>query len=423
MSENVEKVEKYGTYKTNVTTIKNSALAQWSGYGYQGHCAIHHALRLLNSDKEKAKNYLLALESYEDFAIMSDDERIVSLHQCKCYSNSTDFTDECKKISDKREYYCNELNVADLNVPSFFHSNVTLAKALVCNVKTYEFDTGKTTCGADEIFELIQNEAAKYMTANNCSGSDNIKAHALVHLVNAKVAVLHSMKSTTDFWTVATTKSNWIPFSKIIDVLEGNDDLIQSETLRAITARNTINLYMGICLSDDMDEPNFATKERIVNRFLNAFNSLDGADLVEVVRRLNPHVEWNEECADDMKAPEKGKSLYTLLTSVNKEMSDYGNFQWNECGVLESPSTIMNDRSVVKKALEIRKCTSQSFLMDYRWVVGNITESLPNIYDLAVKVTDGGTDDKMYDRITHPAKLGLLSIDDKNDGNYEKNNP
>lgn len=397
-------------------------MPSWAGYGYQGQCAMLHAVKLLCEDRDAVKGYYLSLESYEDFAIMDGAERIVSLHQCKCYSEPEDFTVECQKMSDKREYFSKELKKCADDVPYFFMSNIVPKKTLVCDVKAYEFATGKTTCDPDKIIGMIEEAVGNYMHKYGCPHSENAKANILANMVQNKVAMIHQKKKETgaDFWQIATSKDSWIPFEAIIEKIEEDDDCIKSDTLRAIVARNAISTNMTNCLNDERVYDDFSTKETVVNGFLERLNRLDDDDLVAVIRRLHPHVEWNLNCTTELKVSEKGNNLYRLLTSV-KELSDYDTLSWNEDGVLETPSTLGQDRKSVFLAEKIRKSPVLAFLRDYRWIVGNIDESIPDIIDKAPSMMDVTTDGET-ERFTRPSRLGLLSIKDKNDPDYEKNN-
>lgn len=410
----------YGTYNTNLTTIMHSAVPNWSGYGYQGQCAMLHAVKLLLDDRDKVKDHYLSLESYEDFAIMDAAEQIVSLHQCKCYSAPVDFTGECQKISDKREYYSKVLHKCAENVPSFFLSNITPTKALSCGVEAYEFKPGQTTCDADKVIEQIESTVADYMVKYGVARSEKAKTCVLANMVEAKVNEMHANKSTTtDFWKIATDKIYWIPFAAIIETLEAPDDAIKSETLRAMASRNAINTHVTKCLNDDRNDADFAQKEVVVHKFLNRLNSLDNDTLIKIIRRLHPHVEWNENGTVELRSSDKGNNLYTLLTSTG-ELHDYSSLSWNEEGNLETPSTLGKDRKSVRHAEAVRKSPVLAFLRDYRWIVGNIDESIDNIMEEAPSVTDPDAA-ASSDRITKPSKLGLLSIDDKNTPDYVKN--
>lgn len=418
MAEKAE--ETYGTYCTKLSTIKHSAVANWAGYGYQGQCAMLHAVKLLHDNRDAVRGWYLSLESYEDFAIMDEHENIVSLHQCKCFSNAVDFTDECHKISDKREYYHKVLAKCKANVPCYFHSNITPTQALVCDVKAYEFKAGQTTCAADNVVNMIEEVLSLYMARYVVPRNEKAKANFLANMIQNKVAEIHSQKNAENFWAIATSKDSWIPFSQIIAVIEEPDDAIKSEHLRAITSRIAINTHITKCLSEETEDADYKAKEAIVNRFLHKLNSLDNDSLVTVVRRLHPHLEWNETCVTELKASDKGNNLYALLTSV-AEINNYENLSWNVDGILSTPSTLGKDRKPEQRAVHIRKNSAAlALLRDYRWIVGNIEHSVDNIIPIAPSVTDSD-EAEHYERITQPTKLGLLSITDKNDPEYEKN--
>ena len=411
----------YGTYNTPLTTIQHSALPNWSGYGYQGQCAMLHAVKLLLEDRERVKGYYLSLESYEDFVILDENEQIVSLHQCKCYSAPEDFTDECQKMSDKRQYYSNKLGKCAADVPCYFLSNITPSKPLICNVKAYEFQAGISTCDAGKVLELIVSNLTAYMAKYNCQRSEQTKASVLTSIVEDNVFQMHQKKNEggQSFWQIATAKNNWIPFTNIISAIENPDDAIKSEALRAMAARSAINTHVTKCLNDDRNETDFAKKEELVNKFLNGLNSMDANTLISVVRRLYPHVEWNENNTAEFRGSEKGENLYRLLTST-EELHDYDKLSWNEDGILETPSTLGQSRSSVHFAERIRKNPVLAFLCDYRWIVGHIDNSIDNIMESAPNVTDPVTTDEP-ERITRPSTLGLLSVNDKNDPDYVKN--
>lgn len=415
-----ETEESYGTYHTKLSTIKHSALPNWSGYGYQGHCAMHHAIKLLCDNKVSYKDFYLSLESFEDFAIMDSSDNIYSLHQCKCYASGADFTDECHKISDKREYYCKVLKNCTETVPCYFHSNITPTKVLVCNVIAYEFLPGNTTCSPVDIIKLIEQVVRDYMLKYGCSGSENAKACVLMSMIQTKVAEIHKKKQATadDYWQIALQKDNWIPFSEIIAKLEESDSIIISEALRALAARNSINAYLTRCLNEDINDEDYPIKVDLVEKFLGSLNSINNDDLIRVIRRINPHVEWDETCVIQLQSPEKGNNLYKLLTNT-KELSDFETFSWNEDGILETPSTLGRDRRSIRHAEAIRKSSSLAFLRDYRWIVGDVDSPIDDIYDKAPSMVDVEVPQD-YERITRPSRLGLLSIDAKNDSDYEK---
>ena len=65
----------------------HTAISTWSGYVYQGKIALFHTLKLLVADRAQTLNHKLQLESADDFAILSQSNIHLSLHQVKAYKS------------------------------------------------------------------------------------------------------------------------------------------------------------------------------------------------------------------------------------------------------------------------------------------------------------------------------------------------
>lgn len=62
--------------------LPHTAITTWSGFIYQGKVAIYHVLKLLQ-DPTACEEYVLQLDSLEDFAILNDSGVVESMHQVK----------------------------------------------------------------------------------------------------------------------------------------------------------------------------------------------------------------------------------------------------------------------------------------------------------------------------------------------------
>ncbi len=82
--------------------LNNSVIGSWEAYVYQGLCGLYHSIRLIGKNCNRCVDYKLFLDSYEDFAIMNDEGKFVSLHQCKDEKCKTDYADEYRKMRAKR---------------------------------------------------------------------------------------------------------------------------------------------------------------------------------------------------------------------------------------------------------------------------------------------------------------------------------
>ena len=180
-------------YNTPLSTIENTAVASWSGFVYQGLCALHHTLMLLKSDWDLAIGKYLSLEAYEDFAILDSTCKIESLHQCKCYSSPSDFTNECKKMADKEFYWKNvKRALSDAYKGMFFHSNQD--NTLDCGVKAYTFFSGKTKIGPFEIYALVEVVVQDILKCRRIAGSSNAKTTIVGTITDAQLTKIAEYK-------------------------------------------------------------------------------------------------------------------------------------------------------------------------------------------------------------------------------------
>ena len=169
------------TYKTPITTIRYSAIASWSGYVYQGLCALHYALVLLRTDWDSAKDKNLNLEGYEDFSILDCNDLIVSLHQCKCINAPQNFTMECQKMTDKHEYWSNQNKLSPNYDGLYFHTNQL--NTYSCGISSYQYNTVDRLCSPAEISKLIEDEIRTILQQRNIVGASVAKQNRLVDLM------------------------------------------------------------------------------------------------------------------------------------------------------------------------------------------------------------------------------------------------
>lgn len=124
----------------------NSAMGSWSGYIYQGLCGILVVLRMLRANAAY-KDYSLQLDGYEDFFILDEQGKIVSMHQCKSDKNRTNYDEEFKKMKAKVDGLVAQ---GKLQNPAtgqcYFHYNRQVTIAAEYKVTAYQFEAGKTYC-------------------------------------------------------------------------------------------------------------------------------------------------------------------------------------------------------------------------------------------------------------------------------------
>lgn len=399
----------FGEYSTNMTVIKHSAVASWSGFVYQGLCGLHYALHLLNKDFDKVRNWKLNYEAYEDFSILDDCDLIVSMHQCKCVNATRDFTDECQKMKDKEEYWSTkEPLLSDSYKGLFFHSNQT--NTYSCEIKSYDYETSNKLCNPSEIYSLIETEIERITKAYYYPGSCKSKLYRLTSMVSKHIESLHETQIKTKKGMFYISRSKSIGFSCIIDELNKDDEPLGFEE-KAITCRHYLEMSMRMRL---LTCPRvYGTK---VDDFLTALLQLDMPSLESFVKRIFPDIYTSSNDADlYIRSIERADYLFNVINEVNYILN-LNTFDWNTSAG-ETPSTLGSNKYPEEfcKAI-IDNPDSASIRRDYNWIVGDIRYKIDDID------TAGGSiilpDGIDHDDITQPRKIGLLDINTKNNGKY-----
>lgn len=400
------------TYKTPITTIRHSANASWSGYVYQGLCALHYALVLLRTDWNSAKDKKLNLEGYEDFSILDKNGLIVSLHQCKCYNASHDCKGECEKMSDKHEYWQNQSKLSPIYNDLYFHTNQL--NTYSCGISSYHYNTANGLCSPTEISKLIEDEIRTIIQQRNIAGASVAKQSRLVDLVIKHVEALHEQQINTqqDMFDIACANS--IPFSKLIELIEvDNDNLTMEEKAR--TCRHYITLEMNCRLLTCRH----VNGNKVVD-FMNKLDTLNEFLLIQFVRRLYPDEDILNLGIDNIsiRSKERADNLFNVINNVDESV-DNTCLDWTRSSdnVKQSPSTLGSNKEPEEFCPDIiQNPYSNDIRRDYRWIIGDVKYTVDDIDEAAKPITQ--IYDKDHTDITQPQKIGLLDIKSKNDGNY-----
>jgi hypothetical protein len=149
--------------------LNYSAIGPYSGYLYQGYCAIYHALKLILDDKEQYMDYKLKIEVDSDFSVTRPDDRIVSIHQCKCYSKSHDFKKDIKLLKEvKKDRMDNGFCGSDCKL--WFHTNLPLDLTGEDEVHAYCYHNKEVSIMPLKLIllmeEMLNDITDKYRTTN-----------------------------------------------------------------------------------------------------------------------------------------------------------------------------------------------------------------------------------------------------------------
>ena len=398
----------YGQYNTPINTIEHTAVASWSGFVYQGLCALYHSLVLLQRNWDAAKCKYLSLEAYEDFAILDGQGKIESFHQCKCYQKETDFTDECHKMADKEDYWRNKKNMLSASYDKmYFHSNqdVTLADG----VQAYEFAPGITKCNPFEIYARIEILVQEVLAMRRLPGSSNAKTAKLITIISEHVSYIHKESIDNPGRSFDTAANTPIPLTAFVKILESPQEEYTKDE-RIETCRH----FLIMALFDRLKKARNVDYERM-DEFIIMVESLSHIEFQNFARRIYPDFDI---LASDLNVAEiSNKTRVNYLFNVVNKVIDTLNdatLDWkDDMGQRLSPSTIGKDKDPEEYCADIvNNPYSADLRRDYRWIVGDIDHVVDDIEEGAKIITQAAPTD--YTDVTQTSKIGLMDIDTKN---------
>jgi hypothetical protein len=397
--------------KTPISQILNAAVAGWAGFIYQGLCGLCVALEQLLEDRDEASKRFLNLEGYEDFAILDENKHILSLHQCKNFKDPRkNFEEEFKKMEDKRVYW-NRKGICDADVPLYFHA--PLIYKYTHGVKAYNYKDRNNTASSDEIDDKIKVVISDYLNKYHVPANTSHKHDKLIQLISRLVTKLDNegkKKNLKQGEMLKISVDNALQMVAIKDILEDTDDEYSLQDI----IRNSvyyINLWMNERMESDPDHP----KDKIHN-FLYALDTLDADMQEKFVRRIFPDVDIDKgtNVLTEISNSQRSDYLYNVVKgTIDLDRDD---LNWFKNGHLVSPSALGNSRSPKELCgkIAINKHLPQELLRDYDYIVGDIQDSVEDIFKAAQLI--GRINEVDYNNITKIRKVGLLSIDDFNNG-------
>ncbi len=390
----------------------NSAIGSWSGYIYQGLCGILVVLRMLKADATVCKDYSLQLDGYEDFSILDDQGKIVSMHQCKSDKNRTNYDEEFKKMMAKVDGLGAQGKLQDLATHKcYFHCNRQVTISDDYKVVAYQFEQNKTYCEPGNIQALLDAEVAILKKAE--ADTQAVRA-ALETIVNGEVlstqqAYFDTPK--TKLYEIARRRK--IPFAKFSETLEKTimsyapgDFLLQM--------KQAYILGMEVRAAEEEDEE---IRKRI-GLFTQRLRELSDEEMRKFLQRVNPKdkLEDTHQCWHDITTGERLNYLYNLVTEFPLDTKA---LHWETAKSRQTPSTLGNDMGMDKVSKRIYENQANlDFPWIYDWIVGHVDEHVDNIEDAAhvINKMEAESESKY---IFHIKKVGILTKKEKRDGTFD----
>ena len=208
--------------------LTHSAIGSWSGYIYQGMCAVYVVLNAIlkeyqsNKNVDLIKGYLLYLDAYDDFSIHNENNQAISLHQCKLHKQTHEFEEAQKQLLETKRYWV-EQNVCDEDTVVYFHSNQS--PNLIDGISSFEDFEGNVSFDADTLSRKIRRLITKIFEEQGIERPQERVYNALISWVDRQVTTIYGrfLKQKVALREVAIEKESAIRFDKIISILSEND--------------------------------------------------------------------------------------------------------------------------------------------------------------------------------------------------------
>ena len=407
--------------------LTHSAIGSWSGYVFQGMCAVYVVLHDILIEYQSKKNvdqikgYLLYLDAYDDFSIHDENNQAISLHQCKLHKQPHGFEEAQKQLLETKKHWV-EQNICVEDTVVYFHSNQS--PNLKNGISPFEDFEGDISFDADMLGRKIRSLIAKIFEVQGIERPQNRVYNALISLIDIQVGTIHQrfLEEKERLRDIAIAKESAIPFKDIIHILVEDDlakypsqyfyKLLKYEFIYSIKEKIE-ELYESEedweggkpefvqALVDYIGNIPIAKFEHIVQRLLpvegiypsgkserNVCNSSVAQEFIQLVARcrfkLSPELDWNEKCKRQTPIAVEQHSLAQACKLLYKNR---GNL---DC-LREYDILITKD--------------------------GN--EFIPSIIDKASIISSIGTTNDDDKNIFKENKVGLLSLSKFNAGDYE----
>lgn len=387
----------------------NSAIGTWSGFIYQGLCGILVALRLIDANKEGTSDYNLQLDGYEDFSILDNEGKIVSLHQCKSIKGRTNYDEDLCKMKQKRD----GLDNLREDTKSFFHCNESVTIPAGLDIENYTFKGPQTKCCPGEIKDIIKEviERVKKPGAN----SDAVLAK-LESLVNTNVLNIQQKYFDGKQQLNQIARKAFIPFRDIQKICA---ELIISFTPKDILTQIKTRYVQQIRLriENEYEGKEIYHVEKVLRRIVD----MDEQEMKEFLQRIYPKkkFEYNQNTIADFCSEEQINLFYNLIEEfpVNPQGID-----WITPNSKQTPTTLSDSQHIKTTCRQIYENRANLDTMwIYDWFVGKIEgDSVRDIAELGAPVTavetDGAEEKK---NIFKEKKVGIMNLNDKRHGKFD----
>jgi len=406
--------------------LPHTAITIWNGFNYQGKVALCHVISLLSLNPEACKHLTLQLDSWEDFAIFSE-ETPVSLHQVKAlksqnFSAYSTSLDQLKQKSSTAE--CDD---------AFFHmakqvtnKSVNEIEEEFAPVRLYKYKDDKRYCNLHEIDARIQHFIKEYYHNNHEGDMWRLTDEYLTKTKNYleqvvinQIMYIHNLIHNSEQTNREAAYTQRINFNKFLEILKSD---LSAQTLGdeyfLFTLQRDLNGYCQNYCFELEEEAEIRNKLR---RYIGILNNLSSKEMVRFVRNIVPHREVKFETISDYKDFTINKEdmqdaflkiLHELKEADFEDQKKY--FFWqNNSSNNYIPTSIKDGQShhngicnkIIKNALK----TDLDVMFEKNKLITTDME-VSSILDSANNISEIKTDDEKAKRITRWKNVSLIKL-------------
>ena len=411
----------------NISKFTYSAIGSWSGYIYQGMCAVYAVLNAIlkeydaNGNLTKIRDYLLYLDAYDDFSIHNENNQAISLHQCKLYKKAQGFEEAQQQLLETKRYWV-EQNVCDEDTVVYFHSNQS--PNLIDGLSSFQDFEGNASFDADTLNQKIRSLIAKIFEVQGVVRSQNRVYNALISGIDTQVIKIHrrSLEQRKALQEIAIDKDSAIPFNKIISILFEDDlaeyplqdfyKLLKYEFLHSIKEEIEENYET----EDDWDRGN----PEFVLDFVDCIGKTPIANFEHIAQRLLPveDIHPSEKSERNVCNSSIAQELIQLVAKCSFKLRV--ELDWNEQSKRQPPIAVKHLNLFQTCRQLYKNRANLDCLREYDILVTKEEyEFIPNIRDKALIIGSTDTTNDDDKNIFKEKKVGLLSVSKFNARDYE----
>lgn len=426
MDENI-----HGQNEHSPKNYEHSAICSWSGYIYQGLCALHYMLELIKEELvDQNDNYLgcrLYLDAHEDFSIKKGEE-IISLHQCKLYKKKTKHLEVAvDELVKKKKYLIKKFGTCAHNARLYFHSNQSVNPRE--DVIEFKDSRGKSLLDGKGLIQAIEEIIIFLIEKLKLPTNPQTVLNRLISLVDSKVIEIHQnyrLLGSKCIYEVATAVSSSLSYEEIKNCLIKNEYYWLEE--------NWFWQKSKFCLIEALEEHLESLNEvdpslnsEPMKKAIEHIGLLTPAGFEDLIRRLMAHnqITIEEKTLRNCFNIQTASKLLGLIEKIKHELSQ--NLSWNRKNKHETPfiwdshGSENEERKIRMLILSLLKnAPNLDCLREYDWLVTDeLKEIISDITRSNYVINQWDESRPEQNNIFNLRGVGLLPVENFNSDNYD----